>query len=107
MWQLANWDQYCFLKHSKTCVTMLQYLLHRLTVSPDKSGQRSELHKRICVPTKPLPARPALLHQVSTSLHCRPYVVCCQQGLECWPKRVVCATSIYLHIIYAFFNHCC
>src|SRR5438270_10036652 len=25
----------CFLKHSKTCVTMLQYLLHRLTVSPD------------------------------------------------------------------------
>src|SRR6266480_3957441 len=62
---------------------MLQYLLHRLTVSPDKSGQRSELHKRICVPTKPLPARPALLHQVSTSLHCRPYVVCCQQGLEC------------------------
>src|SRR5438552_4437332 len=45
----------CFLKHSKTCVTMLQYLLHRLTVSPDYSGQRSQLHKRICVPTKPLP----------------------------------------------------
>ncbi len=97
----------CFLKHSKTCVTMLQYLLHRLTVSPDKSGQRSQLHKRIFVPTKPLPARPALLHQVYTSLHCRPDVVCCQQGLECWPKRGVCATSIYLHIIYAFFNHCC
>src|SRR2546423_6894263 len=62
---------------------MLQYLLHRLTVSPDKSGQRSQLHKRLFVPTKPLPARPALLHQVYTSLHCIPYVVCCQQGLEC------------------------
>ena len=92
----------CFLKHSKTCVTMLQYLLHRLTVSPDYSGQRSQLHKRLFVPTKPLPARLALMHQVSTCLHCRSSMVCCQQGLDTDKEGSVYYIHIFAHILCLF-----
>src|SRR6266516_5897179 len=96
----------CFLKYSKTCVTMLQYLLHRLTVSPDYSGQRSQLHKRLFVPTKPLPARLALMHQVSTCLHCISYMVCRQQGLDTGKEDSVCYIHRVAHIL-RLFNHCC
>src|SRR6266487_4545552 len=34
------------------------------------AGKRSELHKRLFVPTKPLPARLQPLQQVYTYLHC-------------------------------------
>ena len=92
----------CFLKHSKTCVTMLQYLLHRLTVSPDYSGQRSQLHKRLFVPTKPRPARLALMHQVSTCLHCISSMVCCQQGLDTGKEGSVYYIHIVAHILCLF-----
>src|SRR6266487_229460 len=92
----------CFLKHSKTCVTMLQYLLHRLTVSPDYSGQRSQLHKRLFVPTKPRPARLALMHQVSTCLHCISYMVCRQQGLDTGKEDSVCYIHRVAHILRLF-----